>query len=137
MKTTRGRKRTKLQREMHQDEFERLHVTGMSQKDIGAKFDLSQGQVSKDLTAGFVAAQREPPDLMVLLAKELAHIDLVERDNWRAWDASTQPKVIRTDEATTSEFPKTGENALGCDDRRENVPRRAFASSNVMGIRLF
>ncbi len=119
---TGGRKRTKLQREMHQDEW--LHLTGMSQKDIGAKFGLSQGQVSKDLTAGFArrAAQREPTDPKVLLAKALARLDLVERDCWRAWDASTQPKVIHTKEAAVSQFPKSGENSLGCNTKG---PRRA------------
>lgn len=84
------------------EEFATLYLHGTSEKAIAVKFDLSQSQVSKDLTAYFgrFAAGKDQEDLESLMGRELARLDLVERELWQAWYASKTPREMRTKEST-------------------------------------
>lgn len=105
----RVRKRTKALREAHCEEMARHYARGMSQRALAKKYNLSQSQVSKDLTAFFakVAETYRPEKLKLLMAKEHARLEEVMRRCWRAWFRSIRPKKTRTEEALT---PKSAQN---------------------------
>lgn len=103
------RKRTKAMRQAQCEEMARHYARGMSQGALAKKYNVSQSQVSKDLTAYFakVAETFRPEHLRRLMAKEYARLELIQRRCWKAWFRSTRPKETRTMEALT---PKSAQN---------------------------
>jgi hypothetical protein len=88
------------------------YLRGEYQSDIAARFGVTQQQISKDLSsiraAWLASAVR---DFDAARAQELAKIDAVEREYWRAWERSQEDKEI--------EFEETGIKGSRSGSRRE------------------
>jgi hypothetical protein len=76
-----------------------LYLQGKFQSEIGQVLGVSRQQISYDLKA-IHATWRSLPDaeLNELRAKELARIDVLEREYWQAWEHSKRPKEITNTE---------------------------------------
>lgn len=86
--------RTKQKRESDLERIARLYLRGVRQVDIAAKVGISQQQVSYDLKelqrrwqANAIEAISEAK------SRELARIDNLEREYWRAWGDSRKVKI--------------------------------------------
>ena len=80
-------KRTSFEREKDLLEISRLYLTGVTQTDIAARLGVSQQQISYDLKAlqkRWLAASLAHVD--DAKARELAKIDQLEREYWKAWE---------------------------------------------------
>lgn len=86
-----GAKFTPEQRQQHIATVESLYLSGQSQADIGKEIGVSQQQVSKylrKLQAAWLARLGE--GLESVKGRELARLDRLEREYWRAWERSQQ-----------------------------------------------
>jgi hypothetical protein len=88
-------KRSKDEREVHRVEIAQLYLKGNTQAAIAEKLDISQQQVSYDLK---VIRKRwlesSVRDFDELKSNELAKIDLLEAEAWKAWERSIGTKKI-------------------------------------------
>lgn len=82
-------KRTPFEREAQLVEVKDRYLRGETQAGIGARLDLSQSQISRDL-ATIQRRWRESTlvDINEARQRELERIDTLEREYWQAWIAS-------------------------------------------------
>lgn len=100
-------KRTKVQRERDLADIAQMYLQGKTQVEIAEKLEISQQQVSYDLKIlqdrWRKAALR---DLDTAKAEQLAKIDELEREYWRAWEESKE-----TYESSVTEKVTAGETS--------------------------
>lgn len=90
----------------------RLYLRGLPQHDIAAKLGISQTTVSQDLTAiRTYWLESCKLDMDAIKAKELAKLDALEMEYWRAWERSKQEHTKRT--RTYVEGTEKGKQAEG------------------------
>src|SRR4051812_44964896 len=78
-------------------EIARRYLQGEYQADIGKALGLTQQMISYELKAIRQAWKEEATqDFLELQARELAHIDLVERTYWEGWERSKMEHSRRT-----------------------------------------
>lgn len=71
-----------------------MYLTGKWQSEIGKELNCSQQQVSHDLQILRKLWQRSAlTDIDKIKSKELAKIDRLENEAWKAWDASVGTKI--------------------------------------------
>ena len=93
-----GPKRSSLERVDHKRSIARLYKTGWGQMEIARELGISQSQVSRDM-----AALRKEwlesalVDVDESRAKELAKLDHLESEYWRAWERSQEEAETFTD----------------------------------------
>lgn len=123
MSNPRVRKRTKAQRAAQCEELAEQYARGMSQKALAKKFNLSQSQVSKDLTAYFgkLAESQKSESIKVLMAKQLVRLRDLMRTCWEAWEDSRKPKETQTVEKLAAEGLDSGQTDAG---NGQKTPRR-------------
>ncbi len=89
-----------------QDRLERvgqLHLSGKSLRTIGELCGISRAQVCRDLRLVRQEwAQRASQGIRALMERELARLDRIEAEAWRAWENSQQPLVESTVDRTRS-----------------------------------
>jgi hypothetical protein len=92
-------KRTRFQRELDLACITKMHLEGRSQYEIAAELNLSQPAICRDL-AEVRRRWREASliDINEAKQRELARIDLLEREYWQAWERS-QEDMIKTHSA--------------------------------------
>jgi hypothetical protein len=81
-----------------------LYLTGKYQSEIARILGISQQQVSHDLQAvqrAWVAASVR--DFDTIKAEQLAKIDRIESESWKAWERSLQPREVTIQEITDAE----------------------------------
>jgi predicted transcriptional regulator len=88
------KKRTPTERENDLEKLASLYLKGMRQADIAQKLGVSQPQVSYDLKE-IHKRWRESTLVNINEAKhrELARIDNLENEYWRAWERSCEEKT--------------------------------------------
>src|SRR3990167_6975543 len=133
-----GAKFTPEQRQLHIATAEGLYLSGHSQADIGQKIGVSQQQVGKylrKLQAAWLARLGE--GLESVKGRELARLDRLEREYWRAWersqeDAETVKQKVSGKEPTAkvqaekvskgqSGDPRYLQGILGCIEMRLKI----------------
>ena len=82
-------KRTEFEREAQLVEIKDLYLRGETQMSIAAKFNLSQSQISRDIST-LHRRWRESSliDINEAKQRELERLDALEREYWTAWEAS-------------------------------------------------
>lgn len=89
-----------------QDRIEKvaaLHLSGKSLRTIGELCGISRAQVVRDLRLVRQEwAKQCSEGLRSLLERELARIDRIEAEAWRAWERSQQAMTERSKETTSS-----------------------------------
>jgi hypothetical protein len=92
-------KRTRFQRELDLARIAAMYLDQKTQTEIGQELSLSQAVVNRDLQE-VNRRWRESAliDLNEAKARELARIDLLEREYWQAWERS-QEDMIKTHSA--------------------------------------
>ena len=82
-------KRTEFEREAQLSEIKDCYLRGETQMSIAAKFNLSQSQISRDLST-IQRRWRESSlvDINEARQRELDRIDVLEREYWGAWQDS-------------------------------------------------
>ncbi len=102
-----GPKRTEIQRENDYRRITDLYLQGKTQAEIAETVGLDQSQVSRDLST---IQARWRSDTAINLdeakQKELAKIDLLEREYWTAWQRTLEEKT-----KTRTEQSKTGDKS--------------------------
>lgn len=100
-------KRTQGQIEVDRVEIARRYLKGELQSTIAEALSITQQQVSYDLARIREAWQRSAlVDFSTVQAREMARIDLLEREYWIAWDRSCTPRHITKTGRTTGEEVK-------------------------------
>lgn len=80
-----------------------LYLKGWLQNDIAAEVGLSQGTISLDLKVlhkAWVASSLV--DIDIAKSRELAKIDKLEREYWKAWERSQEDAETETQRAITA-----------------------------------
>ncbi|MBM4073284.1 MAG: hypothetical protein FJ271_30835 [Planctomycetes bacterium] len=79
-----------------------MSLKGATQQKIAKHFGVSQSQISRDLNAIHKRrAKANEATLKELRDRELAKLDLIERECWVAWAKSQEPKEVSSQEKTT------------------------------------
>lgn len=115
-----GKHRSSAQRARDRRRVADLYLQGWIQADIAAETGLSQPTISRDLKA----IQKEwltstLVDFNEAKAREIAKVDRLEREYWRAWERScedaetTTQKAVDTDGKTRQEAIKTAKGQAG------------------------
>jgi hypothetical protein len=89
-----ARKRTPFQREEDLVQITRLYLQGRTQRDIAEVVGVSQGQVNHDLKL-IQTRWRESSimDMNEAKQRELARLDILEREYWAAWEQSKNERT--------------------------------------------
>jgi predicted XRE-type DNA-binding protein len=89
-----ARKRTPFQREEDLVQITRLYLQGRTQRDIAEVVGVSQGQVNHDLKL-IQQRWRESSimDMNEAKQRELARMDILEREYWAAWEQSKNERT--------------------------------------------
>ena len=112
-----GPKRTEFEREAQLAQIKDCYLRGETQMSIAAKFDLSQSQISRDLsTIQRRWKESSIVDINEVKQRELERIDVLEREYWAAWAASqgeqkrsTATKTEDTSRAQIIKFDSPGD----------------------------
>lgn len=81
--------------------IEDLYFSGWLQVDIGKELGLDQSTISRDLKWLHEDwLKRAADDVAKHKAKELARIDRLEREYWRAWERTLEEKTVTSTEKT-------------------------------------
>ena len=87
-------KRSKFQREADLARISELYLRGKPQAEIAEEIGVSQGQVSKDLSIIRTRWRKQTTvNMDEAKNKELARIDVLEREYWEAWERSKGEQV--------------------------------------------
>lgn len=93
-------KRSQAQREHDRTEIASLYLQGKTFQQIADALQLSKSQIFYDLN---IVRQRWRDDAVLSIdlhkARELARIDLIESETWRAWDESKKPRTVHTEQS--------------------------------------
>jgi hypothetical protein len=93
----------RLQAQQRRKTVARLYVQQRTQAEIAREVGVSQGTVSRDLKAIQAEWQRERlDDFRQAKLRELARLDLLERQYWDAWQRSCQDRERTIQEKTTA-----------------------------------
>ena len=88
-------KRTALEIQRDRAEISSLYIRGWLQKDIADKMGMMQQMVSYDITAVQKRWREDTTrDLDADKAEQLARIDVVEREAWKAWERSCEEREV-------------------------------------------
>ena len=144
-KRTRRRKQAELGQAERRATVASLYLMGKRQDEIAAQLGVAQGTVSKDLAA--IQAEWQAAaiaDLSVRKTQELARLDELEREAWRAWERSQQPRekvtsvpAKRTRAGQVPAWkPKEIERTGQCGDPRflEQVGRCIKQRCEILGL---
>ena len=111
-------KRTSVERERDLEAITGLYLRGVSQSEIAAQLGVTQQQVSYDLKVVQRRwAEKTVINLDAAKQKELARIDLLEREYWQAWERSKGERSKARQE--TAGMDKQGRPIV-----RRSVPKR-------------
>lgn len=106
-----------------------MHLAGKTLRSISELCGISRAQVVRDLRLVRQEwARRCSEGLRSLMEKELARLDRIEAEAWRAWENSQQPLVESTKDRT-----KSGE---GVTHRRSKRVRQTAGEQSFLGIML-
>lgn len=106
-------KRTPFQREFDYERITAMYLKGMYQSDIAAELGLSQGQISNDIKIIQKRWQSQTSlNLDEAKSKELARIDILEREFWQAWETSKSERTKARQEIGTTKDPQTGKPVI-------------------------
>ncbi|MBW4554084.1 MAG: hypothetical protein KME35_23725 [Aphanocapsa sp. GSE-SYN-MK-11-07L] len=98
-----GPKRSQRQREQHYVEIAEMYLLGRSNQFIAESLSLSVSQVYRDLA---VIEERWHQQAIAALqkykGKELARLEMIQREAWASWQRSQEPKVIHKQEVVGS-----------------------------------
>jgi hypothetical protein len=98
-----GQRRSKSQRTRDRRRIAALYLKGWLQNDIAAEVGLSQGTISLDLKVLHKAwLQSSLVDIATAKGREIAKIDALEREYYRAWERSQKDAEIETQKATVA-----------------------------------
>lgn len=114
-------KRTTLEKERDRAEVTSLYIQGWPQRRIGDHLGLTQQQISYDL--GVIRKQWREDTARALdadKAEQLARIDTVEREAWKAWERSCGERTIE----------ETSRSEIGADARTRAVIRKEQRDGN-------
>lgn len=92
-----GKRRTKSETESDRAKIARYLLKGYEQQEIAAKMGLSESTISRDVKA--IRKEWKESALMDFNEarnRELAALNLIERENWRAWMKSKRKDVVTT-----------------------------------------
>lgn len=104
-----------------------LYLRGLSQMEIAERLGCSQPTVSNDLAglrAEWLASSLR--DFNEAKAQELAKLDELEREAWRAWERSCQDAVTQQVKVEQVPLPtkRKDQSAIGPEQERLQVVRR-------------
>jgi len=114
-------KRTSVERERDLEAITGLYLRGVSQSEIAAQLGVTQQQVSYDLKVVQRRwAEKTVINLDAAKQKELARIDLLEREYWQAWERSK------------GERSKARQETAGMDKQGRPIVRRSVAEKEKL-----
>lgn len=91
----RGPRRPQMERECDYERIAHLYLQRKTQAEIGETVGISQQQVSYDLKAIRRRwAESANEAIGKRMAEEIARIDRLEREHWRAWDMKGDPRYL-------------------------------------------
>src|SRR5579872_3453943 len=99
-----GHKRTKQQREQDLIEMANMMVDDVPQVEIAKRFNLSKGQISKDIAEIRRRWKKEgDPDLASARAKYILELKQVKACYKKGWEGSLKAKEVESQEKTSEE----------------------------------
>jgi hypothetical protein len=108
-----GQRRSKSQRTRDRRRIAALYLKGWLQTDIAAEVGLSQGTISLDLKVLHKAwLQSSLVDIATAKGREIAKIDALEREYYRAWERSQEDAETITKRASGTKGKERKEGSI-------------------------
>jgi len=100
-------KRTEFEREEQLYQIQAMYLRGERQMDIAAKLNLSQSQISRDISTIKIRWRKDTTiNLDEAKQRELSRIDELERTYWQAWERSLDERTKTRTEKFSGEDGK-------------------------------